>query len=168
MLTLDQHQKNRLARRYKVLKHYSDGDEPRCACCGEHRLEFLCIDHIDGGGNEHRRRIGKSTRMFEWLSKNGLPEGFRVLCHNCNLSIGFYGYTPHEAGELQKQVVDDYLANRPGRGARHHAAKLSDDQMRVVKKRVLAGERYAVLTAEYGLSKGTLNHIKKGRQWKHV
>jgi hypothetical protein len=23
-------------------------------------------------------------------------KGYRVLCHNCNLARGFYGYCPHE------------------------------------------------------------------------
>src|SRR3990167_5629647 len=30
-----------------------------CKCCGETRIEFLAFDHINGGGNEHRRKIGK-------------------------------------------------------------------------------------------------------------
>lgn len=66
-----------------------------CACCGEPRKEFLAIDHIDGGGSQHRKKDSCAVRMPEWLKKNGWPEGYRILCHNCNLSIGFYGYCPH-------------------------------------------------------------------------
>ena len=68
-----------------------------CICCGEKRIEFLCIDHINGGGNQHRKEIGSSgTPMYKWLVKNKYPKGFRVLCHNCNMSIGAYGYCPHQ------------------------------------------------------------------------
>jgi hypothetical protein len=33
--------------------------------------------------------------LYLWLKRNNYPTGFRVLCHNCNLAIGFYGYCPH-------------------------------------------------------------------------
>jgi len=82
--------------RLKVLSHYSGGSV-KCACCGECHIEFLVIDHINGGGHRHRREIGaKSSPMFyNWLKKNNYPDGFQVLCHNCNSSKGFYGYCPH-------------------------------------------------------------------------
>lgn len=65
-----------------------------CACCKEGRYEFLAIDHINGGGNKHRKEIG--GKLVRWLKKNNYPEGFRVLCHNCNHSRGMYGYCPHK------------------------------------------------------------------------
>lgn len=71
-----------------VFDHYGNG----CACCGEDLKEFLTIDHIFGGGNKHR----KLTRdTYRWLIKNNFPEGFRLLCMNCNFSIGKFGYCPH-------------------------------------------------------------------------
>lgn len=66
----------------------------KCACCEENKLEFLAIDHIDGGGGKHRRTISGS--IFQWLKKNNYPvNGYRVLCHNCNLSLAFYKHCPH-------------------------------------------------------------------------
>lgn len=54
------------------------------------------MDHIDGAGREHRREIGQGANaLYRWLAKNGYPDGFRVLCHNCNSARGFYGYCPH-------------------------------------------------------------------------
>lgn len=88
----------RVANREKALKHYSGGDI-KCKCCGEGTLEFLCIDHIDGGGNKHRKSLKKGENgggdMYRWLIKNDFPSGFQVLCHNCNLAKGFYGLCPH-------------------------------------------------------------------------
>ncbi len=67
-----------------------------CACCGEEQYEFLAIDHIDGGGNEHRRTVGgRGSQMIYWLRANSYPKGFQVLCHNCNSAKGFYGECPH-------------------------------------------------------------------------
>lgn len=67
-----------------------------CACCGETEPKFLAIDHIGGGGTQHRRTT-KITEMARWLKQHQYPPGFRVVCHNCNLARGFYGACPHEA-----------------------------------------------------------------------
>ena len=83
---------NRLKNRMLVIKAYGG----KCSCCGEDRHEFLAIDHMDGSGNEHRRSIGGAPAFYPWLIKNNFPSGFRVLCHNCNLSFGFFGYCPHQ------------------------------------------------------------------------
>lgn len=67
-----------------------------CACCKEERLEFLCIDHADGGGNKHRKTITPNSLYRLLDAGNKLGVKFRILCHNCNFSIGVYGYCPHQ------------------------------------------------------------------------
>lgn len=86
--------------RLEVLSHYSRGI-PKCACCGEEILEFLCIDHINGGGDRQRKKTG--VNIYAWLRKSGFPPGYRVLCHNCNSALGFYGYCPHS--EVKSEFV---------------------------------------------------------------
>ena len=82
--------------RIEVLTHYSGGT-PNCACCGVQHYEFLALDHTNGNGNAERRRLGLNggQPIYSYVKKHGYPEGFRVLCHNCNLSFGFYGHCPH-------------------------------------------------------------------------
>jgi hypothetical protein len=84
----------RLRNRWKVLNHYG-GDSPVCACanCHEKNFEFLTVDHINGDGAEHRRTV---KHIYTWLIKNRFPFGFQVLCMNCNLARGVYGYCPHD------------------------------------------------------------------------
>lgn len=82
------------AQRWAVLQHYSNGD-PKCACCGEAIYEFLSLDHIDGGGTQHRKKLG-SKYIVSWIIQNNFPPGFQVLCHNCNMAKGFYGVCPHQ------------------------------------------------------------------------
>jgi len=97
---MKQYNRKRDARiKLTVMLHYG-GSPPRCACCGEEHIEFLTIDHINGRGNTHKKRLGLTGRGFyEWLIKNKFPTGFRVLCYNCNLSVGHLGYCPHERGK---------------------------------------------------------------------
>lgn len=82
--------------RYKIeaLRHYSGG-VPSCSCCGELHVEFLSFDHVEGGGSHHRRTVKSTTDMAYWLRKQGYPPGYRVMCMNCNTSLGFHGYCPH-------------------------------------------------------------------------
>jgi len=80
--------------RMEVFEHYCKG-VPFCFCCKETRLEFLSIDHINGGGNKHRKLL-KEGAIHRHLKRNGFPEGYRVLYHNCNQSLGHYGYCPHQ------------------------------------------------------------------------
>lgn len=67
---------------------------PVCACCAEDGEVFLTIDHINGKGNEHRRSIGNNggKDFYSWLRKNNYPEGYQVLCFNCNQARGYRGY----------------------------------------------------------------------------
>lgn len=93
--TTDRNVRQRLADRAcrkRVIAHYGG----KCACCDEDEYEFLAIDHIDGGGNEHRKEINRGGKFHRWLEARGYPEGYRILCHNCNQAIGTYGYCPHE------------------------------------------------------------------------
>ena len=84
----------RLKLRGDVLRAYG----AKCACCGEISVEFLVIDHINGGGNKERKRLklNGGSSFYQYLRKNKFPEGYRVLCHNCNSAKGLYGYCPHE------------------------------------------------------------------------
>lgn len=84
--------------REELLAHYGGC----CQCCGEVRFEFLAVDHIHGEGNKHRQSLKRGSIGY-WLRQNNYPEGYRILCHNCNMAHGVYGYCPH---------LEEYLENR--------------------------------------------------------
>lgn len=69
-----------------------------CACCGETRREFLTLDHINGGGGRERRESTHKggVNWYAVLRRQGFPPGYRVLCMNCNHSLGMRGYCPHQ------------------------------------------------------------------------
>lgn len=72
----------------------------RCACCGEAEDQFLTIDHIDG----HPKGVGaprSGNGLYLMLRREGFPEGYQVLCWNCNCAKGFYGMCPHKRAKLE-------------------------------------------------------------------
>lgn len=90
---------NKAALRRDILANY--GGE--CYCCGESNSEFLAIDHIGGNGRTHRKQFKSSFSYHKWIINNNYPNELRLLCHNCNSAIAYYGSCPHERFELSKK-----------------------------------------------------------------
>ena len=92
----------RIQIKLNVINHYGG----KCACCGETAIEFLCVDHINNDGAEHRkqqRSVAYGNNFYQWIIRNSYPEDLRILCHNCNISLGLYGYCPHQIGDRRNQ-----------------------------------------------------------------
>lgn len=68
----------------------------KCVCCGESNPLFLSLDHISGNGQADREEHGRGRVLYNYLRSLGYPkDNYRLLCHNCNASLGHYGYCPH-------------------------------------------------------------------------
>ncbi len=119
----DQH----VERRVRVLEKYGGA---QCVCCGERELKLLCLDHINGGGLKERKEataLGESkANIYYWLEKRGYPDQgkYRVLCHNCNCSLGHKGYCPHSD-----------LTQSCGTGIKEKDVNISGPKDTVMKKR---------------------------------
>ena len=83
-------QSNRLIR-----ERLFEGYGGKCVCCGESRFEFLALDHVNGGGRKERQTMSTQQIALRAI-REGFPPAYRVLCHNCNQAIGWYGTCPHE------------------------------------------------------------------------
>lgn len=81
--------------RADVLKGYGG----RCVCCGEDQAVFLDVDHVNGDGAEHRKVVRAGVNgLYAQLRRQGYPDGFQLLCRNCNW--GKYingGVCPHRS-----------------------------------------------------------------------
>lgn len=83
----------------EALNHYGG----RCYCCGDDEPLCLGLDHINGGGNEHRREI--KDRQAIWAKRHGWPALFRVACHSCNLAAHLNGGTcPHQTRTIRIRI----------------------------------------------------------------
>jgi hypothetical protein len=87
--------------RKSVIKGYGG----KCICCGEDHQEFLALDHINGGGTRERKTVHVHT-LYRSVIKNNFPPEYRILCHNCNASLGHYGYCPHNLLKTKSNKID--------------------------------------------------------------
>jgi len=86
----------------KVLQYYSPNGIPECTHCGEKDIIVLCIDHINGDGGEERKKFNlhAGNRFYRFLAKNNFPEGYQVLCLNCNWRKRYKEHKLYQGGEL--------------------------------------------------------------------
>ena len=94
----------------EIMLHYCNGDI-KCKNCLENDIRLLTIDHIEGNGNDHRKKTkcGCGQTMCFWLKKNNFPEGFQILCWDCQWKKRHQEMQPE--GELSKrqQQKKDYV-----------------------------------------------------------
>lgn len=85
----------------KLRKELFEAYGNKCACCGETHREFFAVDHINGGGTSEKKKIG-TRPLYLKIRAEGFPKDkYQILCHNCNMSIGFYGYCPHHPEKIR-------------------------------------------------------------------
>jgi hypothetical protein len=90
------------SRKSAVIHAYGD----KCNQCGEDDYYKLTIDHINGGGNTHRKTI--TTNIYEYLYNNLVDyDRYQVLCYNCNCSKNVV-YKDKYALRDKKKVMEAY------------------------------------------------------------
>lgn len=66
--------------RMQILLHYSP--DLKCVGCGFSDVRALSIDHINGGGNKHRKQFSHNIAYLRDIISRW-PDDIRVLCMNC-------------------------------------------------------------------------------------
>ena len=97
------------AQRIRILQETVEAYGGKCSCCGETRILFLTIDHVNNDGATERRGLGdgpsaKSKKgraginFYRHLKKAGFPQDrYRLLCFNCNCGRARNdGVCPHQ------------------------------------------------------------------------
>jgi hypothetical protein len=90
----DAQQKWREKIKNTILDHYGR----KCSCCGESNIKFLTIDHTNGGGSKHRKRINSNGSYGVWkeIIRLNFPPEYQTLCMNCNWGRRLTGICPHK------------------------------------------------------------------------
>ena len=66
----------------------------KCACCSTAEISLLTIDHVHGGGVQHRANSSGPAVLRDARDRN-YPPDYQILCHNCNASKAFGGTCTH-------------------------------------------------------------------------
>lgn len=76
------------ARRMRWKQTILDRYGNQCAICGFNDMRALQLDHINDNGSQERKDLGSQkfsgVKFYEYLIKQGLPDGYQILCANCN------------------------------------------------------------------------------------
>jgi len=80
--------------RIKAINHLGG----KCNCCGEDRMQFLGIHHVNKDGVIERQIRGTSAmrRSIIRTPANDLKGIYEALCWNCHLATDWYGICPHK------------------------------------------------------------------------
>jgi len=108
-----QYDKNRWCLdRIRCIEHYGGS----CVVCGESRIKFLVLDHVDNNGNVDRG--GRGDKVCRRIIRNNFPLGFQVLCWNhnwlkhLNLVKSNSNNTRVRYRRIVKQIVMDAYGNK--------------------------------------------------------
>lgn len=99
-----------------------------------------------------------------------IPEGLFV-CHHCD-NPGCVRPSHLFVGTQKDNMAD---CSRKGRttggslpGERNPFAKLTEGRVHAARQRLASGEMVTSIARDFGVSIGTISHIKNGRSWTHV
>lgn len=68
----------------------------KCYCCGETRIAFLTIDHINNDGHVRKKVEGAGGQFYRRLLKAPVDPTLRASCYNCNCGRRTTGVCPHQ------------------------------------------------------------------------
>ena len=125
-------------------------------------------------------------RLSYTLAHGAIPPGLYVL-HHCDnrrcgrpdhLFVGTFDDNMRDmrekgrsvgAGNLRfaRQHEEKRVANLP-RGSAHHRAKVTAEEVRVIRARLACGEQPAAIARDYPISNSMVSRIKRGRAWTHL
>lgn len=113
---------------------------------------------------------GKNISAHRYICQlaHGNPPAPRLLaCHLCDNPPCINKH--HLRWDTYKGNAEDRTKRGRGlKGMTHHKAKLTEDQVREIKKRLANGETCQPLANEFGVTNGAIWFINKGVNWRHI
>jgi len=95
----EKRKRERIVKREFAMLKVVNGSSPVCAICGCPHIEILQFGHFKGDGKAHRKEIGGSSNIIDWILRNSLKEveeRIQLECPYCNFWHGLYGEYPSE------------------------------------------------------------------------
>lgn len=127
-----------------------------------------------GYGRFRQPNFHEYAHRAAWRLTHGLiPEGQKVL-HKCdnppcvNPTHLYLGTSADNSADILKRNRYGDPAKRGRKGELHPNAKLTEEDVNAIRKRIADGEKNTMLAREYGVTPALIGHIVKRRAWSHV
>ena len=131
---------------------------------------WLWQKHLDLDGYGHTTRNNKQVKVMKVAKKliHGVEAGPGLLLrHLCRNQRDCVNPAHLRVGTHKENMEDKIRDGNSLRGTKNRSTKLSEVQVLNIYSRSLAGEKYAVLAREFGLSSAeTIRHIRLKKNWK--
>lgn len=112
-----------------------------------------------------------SAHRASWIIHKGpIPEGLSVL-HKCdNRECSKIDDMDNHLflGTAKDNMLDKISKNRQMHGRNHYCVKLTEDDVRSIRKLINTGESHFSVSKKFNVNSGTIQNISVGRTWKHI
>lgn len=101
----------------------------------------------------------------------------KVVMHLCDnppcfrydhLVVGTVAQNNADRSAKGRTARHDRWTGPPIRGENHGSSKLTEDDVRAIRRRIASGDVQRRIAADYGVSPAIITHIKTGHLWGHV
>lgn len=117
------------------------------------------------GVNRPRGSAYVHRLMYAW-AKGPIPEDCEIA-HTCDVR-NCVRPSHLVAMDHRGNVADMVSKKRQARGERSGLNKVTEEQVREIRRRVAAGELRRLLAVEYGLSVSSIDNIVNRTRWAHI
>lgn len=146
----------------EALAFHTPADLPSDAC---HEWQGTINRAGYGQFSTGNRRYTAHRAAYE-LAHGEIPAG-QVVRHTCD-NRKCVNSSHLVVGTHAQNVQDAVERKRNSRGERVPTHKLTEDDVRDIRRRYRAGELKAQLARDFGVWQKTIDNVVSGRSWKHV
>lgn len=122
--------------------------------------------HRSGYGRTHYQGKCMNAHRAVWWRAFGDPGSLQVL-HRCD-NRACVNPAHLFLGTTEENTADRHAKGRDARGERNRHAKLSEPQVREIRRRHAGGESRAALARAFGVEWTAISRAVSGRSWKHL
>lgn len=112
-------------------------------------------------------RLKVRAHRFAYELEVGKIGPGRLVLHSCD-NPPCVNPAHLRLGSPADNIDDRRVRGRAPRGVNHHSAKLTEDQVREIRRRWTGGEKQTALAERFGITQSSISRIVRGQDWIHV